>query len=124
MNKIYKRNTLIQSNIKKVKNEKNRLRNVIVNFRMSQDEKDLLDQKIKLSGLAKQDYMAQAVLNNEVVVIGNVRVFDEMEKQLYVIEDSLKLILNGSEVEHEKLEILKFILEMYKGLNCREVGET
>ena len=36
---------------KKIKNEKNRKRNRILNFRVSQEEYDLINKQVKISGL-------------------------------------------------------------------------
>ncbi len=58
MSKIFKRESL-QSRGIKLKVDNNRKRNIIVNFRMSPEEKSLLEEKIALSGLNKQDYMIQ-----------------------------------------------------------------
>ena len=44
---------------KKIKNEKNRKRNRILNFRVSQEEYDLINKQVEISGLSKQDYFIQ-----------------------------------------------------------------
>ena len=49
MSKIFKRESL-QSKGRKLKVDNNRKRNIIVNFRMSPEEKSLLEEKIALSG--------------------------------------------------------------------------
>lgn len=56
MIKIFKRESL-QLKGRKLKVDNNRKRNIIVNFRMSPEEKSLLEEKIALFGLNKQDYM-------------------------------------------------------------------
>lgn len=38
---------------KKIKNEKNRKRNRILNFRVSQEEYDLINKQVEISGLSK-----------------------------------------------------------------------
>lgn len=50
MSKIFKRESL-RTKGRKLKVDKNRKRNIIVNFRMSPEEKSLLEEKIALSGL-------------------------------------------------------------------------
>ena len=71
MSKIFKIESL-QSRGRKLKVDNNRKRNIIVNFRMSPEEKSLLEEKIALSGLNKQDYMIQISLNHRVEVFGNI----------------------------------------------------
>ena len=52
MAKIYRRTTLI-SGIKKQKDEKKRKRSIIMNFRVSPEEKQMIEERVKLSGMAK-----------------------------------------------------------------------
>lgn len=42
--------------------KKGRWRNVIVSFRMSPEERDDLNARVKLSGLTKQDYVIKRLL--------------------------------------------------------------
>ena len=42
MDKIYRRTTQLSNTPKKKKNEKNRVRNTIMNFRVSPNEKELI----------------------------------------------------------------------------------
>ena len=48
-----------QINDKKKKNGKNRKRNRILNFRVSEEEYDLINKQIEISGLSKQEYFIQ-----------------------------------------------------------------
>ena len=50
MSKIFKRESL-RTKGRKLKVDKNRKRNIIVNFRMSSEEKSLLEEKIALFSL-------------------------------------------------------------------------
>ena len=53
MDKIYRRETQLGGTPKKKKNEKNRKRNVIMNFRVSPAEKEAIDARIAMTGLSK-----------------------------------------------------------------------
>lgn len=53
--------------------KKGRWRNVIVSFRMSPEERDDLNVRVKLSGLTKQDYVIKRLLEREVIVIPSSR---------------------------------------------------
>ena len=53
MSRIFKRESLQSKDIK-LKVDKKRKRNIIVNFRMSTKEKSLLEEKIALSGFKKR----------------------------------------------------------------------
>ena len=52
---------------------KGRLRSRIVSFRVSPEEGDLLDTKVKLSGLTKQGYVIKKLTDSTVVVQPNPR---------------------------------------------------
>ena len=56
MDKIYRRETQLGGIPKKKKNEKNRKRNVIMNFRVSPAEKEAIEARIAMTGLSKSDF--------------------------------------------------------------------
>ena len=123
MSKIFKRESL-QSKGRKLKVDKNRKRNIIVNFRMSPEEKSLLEEKIALSGLNKQDYMIQMSLNHSVEVSGNIRVFDELKTRLKMLEEYFKNVNLGCDMDENKLELLAYILEMFETVNRNKNDST
>ena len=59
--KIYKRATLHTISVK-TKKEESRKRNVILNFRVSEKEKELIEKRIELSGLKKSEFFIQSCL--------------------------------------------------------------
>lgn len=63
MARIYRRDTLASGVCPKEKSEKNRRRNIIVNFRVSSEEKQLLDDRIVLSGLTRAEFFIQSCLH-------------------------------------------------------------
>lgn len=91
--KIYRRTTQLLDTPKRKDDEKARKRNVIVNFRVSQKEKELIDRRIELSGLKKSDYFIESCLYQKILVKGNIRTSDTMREQLGKIAE----ILNASE---------------------------
>lgn len=123
MSKIFKRESL-QSKGRKLKVDNNRKRNIIVNFRMSPEEKSLLEEKIALSGLNKQDYMIQMSINHKVEVFGNIRVFDELKTKLNMLEDYFKNVNLDCDIEENKLELLAYILEMFETVNRNKNDST
>lgn len=52
----------------KVLDRKGRFRNKIISFRVSPEESIMLERKVKLSGLTKQDYLINSILDKEIVV--------------------------------------------------------
>lgn len=116
MTKIFKRDTLISGVSPKMKDEKKRKRSVIVNFRMTPEEKKLLDNRIELSGMQRQDYFIKSCLYQKIITYGNIRTFDVMRKKVVEINKHLNLISKSEELDLEILESLRMILEMLDGL--------
>ena len=116
MTKIYKRNTLVSGVKPKKKDEKKRIRNIGINFRVTPEEKRLLDERIKLAGLHKNEFFIQSCLKQKVVTYGNVKTFDVIKQKLVVIDEHLTRITKSEELDLEVLEALRMILEMLEGL--------
>jgi uncharacterized protein (DUF1778 family) len=112
MDKIYRRSTQLCGTPKKKKNEKNRIRNTIMNFRVSPKEKELIDARIRLTGLSRSEFFIESCLYQAILVKGNI-------KSLHEIKDTMKVIVSrldaGNQIENlepELLESLRIILEI------------
>lgn len=66
----------------RVLDEKGRWRNKIVAFRMSQEESVLLDEFVSLSGMSKQEYLIDKVLQKDLIVKPSPYLFKCLSKQL------------------------------------------
>ena len=100
--------------------ERNRKRKHTVAFRMTEDEVNLLDEKVKLSGRLKQEYLTEAVLNHKVIFVGDRQVFNTMIENLERIEKQLKSIEIISQVDENNISILKTIIEMIDSIYEKE----
>ena len=87
MSKIYKRDTLPVSEGPKKKDEHNRARNVILNFRVTPEEKEKIEARIALSGMTKADYFIQSTLYQKIEVYGNIRVYKQMRSDMAQIRE-------------------------------------
>ena len=124
MAKIYRRDNLVSGVRPKKKNEKNRKRSVIVNFRVTPEEKQLIDERIALSGLARAEFFINSCMHQKIGTDGNVRTFGEMKRKLAEIDRHLQQIEKSEELDIEVLESLRMILEMLGGLEREdEVNE-
>ena len=112
MDKIYRRPTQSNGTPKKKKDEKARKRNVIMNFRVSPQEKELIEKRIALSGLSKSEFFIQSCMYQKILVKGNVRTYDEMRKQLAVIKEHLSKVESTEDLELDVMESLRMIAEM------------
>lgn len=116
MGRIYRRDNLVVRVQAKKKDEKKRKRNIIVNFRITPEEKRLLDNRIELSGMKRQDFFIQSCLHQKIVTYGNVRTFDAIKKKLEMADRHLGEITKSEELDLEVLESLRTILEILDGL--------
>lgn len=89
--------------------DKNRKRKYTVVFRVTEVERDLIDEKVKLSGRLKQEYLLEASLNHDVTFVGDRQVFNTMKDNLNRIEKRLKDINLLEEIEVKDMYILKTI---------------
>jgi len=126
MTKIYKRSTLkaATKKPKKKKNEHNRLRNVIVNFRVSPKEKALIDARFEVSGMKREEFLRQSCLYQKILVKGNIRSFDRIRSAIEDIANTLKVDPSYENLTEEQTEKLKTILEMLDYLYRQKQGKS
>ena len=93
----------------------NRWRSKTVAFRMSPQEADMLDEFVKLSGLTKQDYLINRVLQREVIVQGNPRVYKALRNELTSLCDELKRTTEAGQVSEDFLNVTNMALTI---LSC------
>ena len=95
---------------------KGRWRNRNVGFRVSEEEAKLLDDLVELSGLAKQDYILRRLLNREIVVQGNPKVFKALKNQMTQIYEELKRLESVSDDNEELLIVVEMVATIMKGM--------
>ena len=110
--KIYRRPTQLGGTPKKKKNEKNRRRNTIINFRVSPAEKELIDARISASGLPRATFFIESCLYQAILVKGNIRAFTEIKNQLETIADAIDRNPKLEALAPEQAETVKTILEI------------
>ena len=88
---------------------KGRWRSRTVSFRMSPEENNQLTNLAKLSGLTKQDYIISRLLNREVIVQGNPRVYKALRNELAAVLAELRRIENGQNVDGDLLTLINQI---------------
>lgn len=95
---------------------KGRWRNRNVGFRVSEEEAKQLDNLVELSGLTKQDYILRRLLNREVVVQGNPKVFKALKNQMTQIFEELKRLESVSDDNEELLIVVEMVAKIMKGM--------
>ena len=85
---------------------KGRWRSRTVSFRMSPEEDLQLEAFARLSGMTKQDYIISRLLNREVTVQGNPRVYKALRNELAAVFEELQRIENGSNIDEDLLTLI------------------
>ena len=94
----------------------NRWRNKTVAFRVSPEEDAQINTAIRLTGLTKQDYITRRLLNRDIVVQGNPRVYKALRDQLAAVLDELRRAEAGSGVDQELLDTIQMIAAIMGGM--------
>ena len=115
MGRIYKRKNLVEGVTLKKSEDYPRKKSVIMNNRVTPEDRDIIYKRIELSGLLVQDYITQCCKYNNVTVVGNVKTFDAIRKEMKVIDEHLCQIQRADELELPILESLRAIVEILNG---------
>ena len=94
----------------------NRWRSKTIGFRVSPEENEQIDVAVRLSGLTKQDYITRRLLNRDIVVQGNPRVYKALRDQLAAVLGELRRIEAGAEVDDELLTTIDLITVTLDGM--------
>lgn len=112
MGTIYRRETLKKSSEVRKKDDHARTRNMIMNFRVTQEEKELIEGRIRLSGLSKSDYFISSCLHQTIHTVGNIKTFSAMKKSIQRIEDHLTSVSRAEELDLKVMTELRTVLEI------------
>jgi hypothetical protein len=107
----------------KNRDEKNRWRNVTIAFRVSPEENESINMRVRLSGLSKQEYITRRCQERDVVVIGNSRVHKALKSQLENVYFELQRIKKGSDVPDTLEEAIQMLAITLGGLQDKNVRE-
>ena len=97
----------------KNRDNKNRWRNVTIAFRMSPEENEELDLRVKLCGYqTRQEYIIESVLHQKVTAVGNPLMLVQFRKQLRGIEEELKRLTTLEDADEELFTPIRTMLEI------------
>ena len=87
-------------------------------FRLSPEESKALNERVRLSGLCKREYVANRCLEKEIVVVGNPRVHKALaEKMTEILQRLEDLPEEKKPTEPEFWEIIQLVAETMVGLS-------
>ena len=91
-------------------------RSKAVTFNMSPEEDEMFERMVHMSGLCKRDYIANRLLNRDVVVQGNPKVYKALKDEMAAIRDELKQLAEGEEISPYLLEVIRFMTSVMDGM--------
>ena len=94
---------------KKARDGQGRWRSKPVTFRMSPEENENLDMRVKLSGLTKQDYLVNRSLEREVRVCANPKVYKTLKAELARVYTELCRLSEGEGVREMTLQTIQML---------------
>ena len=113
MGKIYgKVDTPKRRRRKKKVDEHRRKRDIFLNFRMTQKEKDLIEARVALTGMKKSAFFIQSCLYQKILVKGNIRTFSVMKDTLRDLTEKIDRNPDLTQLDPTDAERLKTILEI------------
>lgn len=107
----------------KNRDRQGRWRSRTVAFRVSDEENRAINEAVALSGMTKQDYIIHKLLNRDVVVIGNPRVFKVLKTKMGEIHAELCRLKSTEEVSESLLETINLVAKIYDGM-VKDPGKT
>ena len=107
--------------MEKALDRQGRWRSKTVAFRVSPEENNQIEIKVRLSGLTKQDYIVSRLTDREIRGVGNPRVYKALKNQMADIYAELQRLTSAQEVAPDMLETLQMIAITLNGM--KEDGE-
>ena len=101
----------------KSRDNHNRWRSVTIAFRVSPEENEQIKRMVKLTGLTKQQYIIENMLQHRFTVFPNPRVHKALKEYFITVAEELKRLKNAGDVSDEYLAVLKFALQIYAGMD-------
>ena len=75
-----------------------------------------MDTYVHLSGLTKQEYITRRLLNRDIVVQGNPRVYKALRDQLAAVLVELRRVRDGDGMGGELLDTINLIAKIMEGM--------
>lgn len=101
---------------KKKKNEKDRTRNRLYNFHVTEDELDMILHRVEVTGMTRREFMLNSCLGNEITAMGNVKTFNKIQSTLDEVIERLNTLSSAEEIDEVMLQKIKNIVDLYAGL--------
>ena len=104
----------------KIKKPCKRKRNKIISFRATEKEAELLDRKVEISGLTKQDYIISSLTSPTVSIKADYRLEDKLSLEVFRLA---KVIKKYGILEEEDQKILRFLMGIYDEIKKEKISK-
>ena len=94
----------------------NRWRSKTVTFRASPEELEEIKRKVALSGLTKQDYFLQRLLDEKAEIIGNPRAFKALREELTRLYEELRRLSRENDASDRLLNTTGYALRILEAM--------
>lgn len=94
--------------------DKKRKRPLTIAFRVTQNERDMIYNRIALSGLSRQEYMTKAILEAPLRIVATRNVIDQCKSELHQIEKELSRLESYNDLDEVKRKDLLSVIEICK----------
>ncbi len=104
----------------KLLDKKGRFRSITIGFRVSPEENEQISRMVMMSGLTKQDYLTNNMLQHSIIVQGNPRVYKGLKTQMEAICRELSRLSAASEISTELSEVMETAFSILADMNKEE----
>lgn len=97
-----------------------RWRNLTIAFRVSVEENEDLNMRVRLSGLTKQEYICRRCLERDVVVYGNPRVYKALKKEMEQLREEVSRLVSTDQISEGQWSRLDMVSTIFNGLDSKK----
>ena len=108
----------------KNRDQHNRWRSITIAFRVSPEENEQINEAVSLSGLTKQSYITDKLLNREIIVQPSPRTFKALRNRMDMIIEELHKIEQRSDCDPEFLETIRYVTDIYARLGGVDISKS
>lgn len=90
-----------------------RWRSIDVSFRVSPEENEQINKFVALSGLTKRAYISKRLLHQDIIVVGNPRIYRALKQQMSLLYTEFRRLCDATQISPETMELLRFITTIY-----------
>ncbi len=108
----------------KARDEHGRWRCQTIGIRISPEENAKINQLAALSGMTKQDYCINRMLQRDVVVVGNPRVHKALNNQMEQLYLEFSRLCSATEISPEILHVLEYMSKIYDGMKVASTSQS